>query len=55
MTQTTETVIDRYITIFDRAAHDPATLDELGSIFAPEARVQLRDDQEPVTGFAAIM
>jgi hypothetical protein len=55
MTQTTETVIDRYITIFDRAAQDPGTLDELRSIFAPDARVQLTDDQEPVTGFAAIM
>jgi hypothetical protein len=55
MTQTTETVIDRYITIFDRAAQDPGALDELRSIFAPDARVQLNDDQEPVTGFAAVM
>ncbi|HEX6356444.1 hypothetical protein [Actinophytocola sp.] len=29
MTQTTAMVIDRYITIFDRAAHDPGALDGL--------------------------
>jgi hypothetical protein len=55
MTQTTETVIDRYITIFDRATHDPAALEELRSIFAPDATVQLADEQEPMTGLAAIM
>ncbi|TWF82271.1 SnoaL-like protein [Pseudonocardia hierapolitana] len=55
MTQTTETTIDRYITIFDRAARDPAALEELRSIFAPDAPVQLTDEQEPVTGLTAIM
>jgi hypothetical protein len=55
MTETTETVIDRYIKIFDRAAQDPAAFDELHSIFAPDATVQLMDEQEPLTGFAAIM
>jgi SnoaL-like protein len=55
MTPTTDTAIDRYIRIFDRAAHDPAALEELRSIFAPDATVQLTDDQEPVTGFAALM
>jgi SnoaL-like domain len=54
-TQTTDTVIDRYIRIFDRSAQDPAALDELQSIFAPDATIQLSDEQEPVTGFAAIM
>jgi hypothetical protein len=54
-TQTTDTVIDRYIRIFDRSAHDPAALDELQSIFAPDATIQLSDEQEPVTGLAAIM
>jgi hypothetical protein len=55
MTRTTESAIDRYIRIFDRAAHDPGALDELRSIFAPDATVQLSDEQEPVTGFAALM
>ncbi len=45
----------RYITIFDRAAHDPGALGEIRSIFEPDATVQLHDDQEPVTGIAAIM
>jgi hypothetical protein len=48
-------VLDRYIRIFDRSAHDPAALDELQSIFAQDATIQLSDEQEPVTGFAAIM
>lgn len=55
MTRTTETVIDRYIRIFDRAAHDPAALEEYRSIFAPDATVQLADEQPPVTGFAAVL
>jgi SnoaL-like protein len=58
MTQTaqkTETVIDRYIRIFDRSAHDPAALEEYKSIFAPDATVQLAEEMQPVTGLAAIM
>jgi hypothetical protein len=53
MTQTRETVLDRYIALADRAVQDPAALDELASVFAPDATVQLRD--EPVTGIDAIM
>jgi hypothetical protein len=55
MTRTTDTVIDHYIRIFDRSAHDPGALEQLRTIFAPDATVQLHDDQEPVSGFAAIM
>lgn len=55
MTHATETTIDRYITIFDRAPHDVAAVEELQSIFARDATVQLADEQEPVTGLAAIM
>ncbi|MFD1545088.1 nuclear transport factor 2 family protein [Nonomuraea guangzhouensis] len=54
MTQTTETVIDRYITLFDRTAHDPAAVQEYQSIFAPDATVQLTEEMEPVTGLPAI-
>jgi 2-polyprenyl-6-methoxyphenol hydroxylase-like FAD-dependent oxidoreductase len=53
-TEPTETVLDRYIGLADRAVHDPALLaKELPSIFAPDATVQLFD--EPVTGFDAIL
>jgi hypothetical protein len=55
MTQTTETVLDRYIRIFDRAAHDAGALEELRTIFAPDATVQLGEGDEPLTGFAVIM
>jgi hypothetical protein len=55
MTRTTETVIDRYIRIFDRAAHDPGAVEEYRSIFAQDAIVQLHDGTEPVTGIDAIM
>lgn len=55
MTRTTETVIDRYITIFDRSARDSAAIEELETIFAPDAIVQLDDGAEPVTGSAAII
>ncbi|MEU1799525.1 hypothetical protein [Streptomyces sp. NPDC019937] len=37
MTRTTETVVDRYITLVDRAVHEP---EALGTVFAPEATVQ---------------
>lgn len=54
MTQPTETVLDRYIGLADRAVHDPALLaEELPTIFAPDATVQLFD--EPVTGLDAIL
>jgi hypothetical protein len=54
MTQMIETTIARYMNTFDRAAHDPGALEELLTLFAPAATVQLRDDQEPVTGIAAL-
>ena len=54
-TPTTDTVLDRYIRIFDRTAHDPEVVEELQSIFAPDATVQLTEDSEPVTGLSAIM
>ncbi|MFI1707615.1 nuclear transport factor 2 family protein [Streptomyces griseoruber] len=53
MTQTTETVTDRYITLVDRAVHEPQALQELGSVFAPGATVQF-GDLPPVTGLADI-
>ena len=53
MTQTAATVADRYITIVDRAVHEPQALQELGSVFAPEATVQF-GDLPPVTGLADI-
>ncbi|WP_051814977.1 nuclear transport factor 2 family protein [Streptomyces iakyrus] len=53
MTQTTETVADRYITLVDRAVHEPQALQELGSVFAPGATVQF-GDLPPVTGLADI-
>ncbi|MFD1543560.1 nuclear transport factor 2 family protein [Nonomuraea guangzhouensis] len=54
-TETTQTVIDRYITLFDRTAHDPAAVEEYRSIFATDATVQLAEEMEPVTGLPAIM
>ncbi|BBC28810.1 uncharacterized protein SGFS_001010 [Streptomyces graminofaciens] len=52
-TQTTETVADRYITLVDRAVHEPQALQELGSVFAPGATVQF-GDLPPVTGLSDI-
>jgi AcrR family transcriptional regulator len=57
MTQVTtkpKTVLDRYITLFDRAVHDPAELERLHTIYAPDATVQLTEEMEPVTGLEAI-
>jgi SnoaL-like protein len=51
----TETVLDRYIKLFDRAAHDTGALEELRSIYAPDATVQLLEGAEPVTGLDAII
>ncbi|MBE4737600.1 MULTISPECIES: nuclear transport factor 2 family protein [Streptomyces] len=53
MTQTTATVVDRYITLVDRAVHEPQALQELGSVFAPGAVVRF-GDVPPVTGLADI-
>jgi hypothetical protein len=54
VTQTTETAaVDRYITLVDRAAHEPEALRELGSEFAPEATVRF-GELAPVTGPAEI-
>ncbi|MBA2951381.1 nuclear transport factor 2 family protein [Streptomyces himalayensis] len=53
MTQTTETVVDRYITLVDRAVHEPEALQELESVFAPQATVQF-GELPPVTGLADI-
>lgn len=40
-TPTNDTVIDRYIRIFDRTAREPEALKELESIFAPDATIEL--------------
>lgn len=53
MTKTIET-IGRYMEIFDRTAHDPGALEELLTLFASDATVQLVDGQEPVTGIPAL-
>ncbi|MGW0710039.1 nuclear transport factor 2 family protein [Streptomyces sp. NPDC002643] len=53
-TNPNETVIDRYIRIFDRVAHDRGVLEELFELFAPDATVQLAQFLEPVTGLPAI-
>ncbi|KUN83413.1 nuclear transport factor 2 family protein [Streptomyces griseoruber] len=61
MTETTgatpvkDTVIDRYISIYDRTAYEPEALKELETIFAPDAVVELADGMEPATGLPAIM
>ncbi|MFE7277334.1 MULTISPECIES: nuclear transport factor 2 family protein [Streptomyces] len=54
-TNPTGTVVDRYIRIFDRTAHDPQAVEELESIFAQDAVVQLAEGIEPVAGLPAIM
>lgn len=54
MTQTTTAVIDQYITLFDRLAHDPAALEEILALFAPDATVQLFEGQEPLVGISAL-
>jgi hypothetical protein len=53
MTRTTETVVDRYMTLVDRAVHKPEALQELEAVFAPKATVQFGELQ-PVTGLADI-
>ncbi|MDX3638578.1 nuclear transport factor 2 family protein [Streptomyces sp. MB09-02B] len=49
-TDTTETVIDRYLRLFDRSAHDPAAVEEILALFAPAATVRLFEGGEPVVG-----
>lgn len=55
MTQTeaTDTVLDRYIALVDRAIHETGLLEKLPSIFAADATVQL-EELEPVVGLPAI-
>ncbi|HEY6497007.1 MAG TPA: nuclear transport factor 2 family protein [Trebonia sp.] len=48
----TETIMDRYIRLFDAAVHDASALDEMLTLFAPEATVEI--GQEPVQGRQAI-
>ncbi|XVV15122.1 nuclear transport factor 2 family protein [Actinoplanes sp. CA-131856] len=49
-----DTVLDRYIAFMDRAAHDLGLLDDLSSIFAEDATVDL-GVAGPVTGLTAIV
>ncbi|KUN74969.1 nuclear transport factor 2 family protein [Streptomyces griseoruber] len=53
MTRTTETAVDRYMTLVDRAVHEPEALKELEAVFAPKATVQF-GELPPVTGLADI-
>ncbi|WP_075737940.1 nuclear transport factor 2 family protein [Streptomyces acidiscabies] len=53
MTRTTGTVVDRYMTLVDRAVHEPEVLKELEAVFAPKATV-LFGELPPVTGLADI-
>ena len=48
----TETAIDRYIGLADRAVHDDSVLEELLMLFAPDATVQI--GPEPVHGIEAV-
>lgn len=49
---TTGTAIDRYIGLSDRAVHDDSAIEELLTLFAPDATVRL--GPEPVRGHTAI-
>ncbi|MFJ9353029.1 nuclear transport factor 2 family protein [Streptomyces mirabilis] len=53
MTRTTGSVVDRYMTLVDRAVHEPEALKELEAVFAPKATV-LFGELPPVTGLADI-
>ncbi|MEV5809989.1 nuclear transport factor 2 family protein [Streptomyces parvulus] len=53
MTHSTATVVDRYITLVDRAVHEPDLWEELGSVFAPRATVRF-GTREPVSGLGDI-
>ncbi|HET6504920.1 MAG TPA: nuclear transport factor 2 family protein [Amycolatopsis sp.] len=48
----TDTTIDRYIGLADRAVHDDSAIEEMLTLFAPDATVQL--GPEPVRGHEAI-
>lgn len=48
----TETVMDRYVQLADAAVHDSSALDELLTLFAPDATLRL--GPEPVRGGAAV-
>ncbi|MER6564228.1 nuclear transport factor 2 family protein [Streptomyces sp. NPDC001027] len=52
--QTTTSVIDQYIALFDRLAHDPTAVEEILALFAPDATVQLFEGQEPLVGIPAL-
>lgn len=52
MTRPSSTALDRYIGLADQAIADPAALEQLIGVFAPDAVVQL--DDTPITGQSAI-
>lgn len=54
-TKTPETVMDRYVALVDRAVHEPEALEELRTIFAPDATVHFVGFMDPVTGLSALM
>ena len=54
MTQMTTSVIDEYLTLFDRLAHDSAALEEMLALFAPDVTVRLFEGQEPLVGIPAL-
>lgn len=49
---TTDTALDRYYALFDRAVADPEAIDEFLALFAPEAVVRI--DVDPLQGRDAI-
>ncbi|RDD84628.1 nuclear transport factor 2 family protein [Streptomyces parvulus] len=53
MTHSTGTVVDRYITLVDRAVHEPHLWEGLGSLFAAGATVRF-GTREPVSGLRDI-
>lgn len=53
MTDETITVLDRYMTLFDRYLDGTTQLDELRTIFAPDATVNITGT--PVTGIEALL
>ncbi|KOG86708.1 ethyl tert-butyl ether degradation protein EthD [Streptomyces varsoviensis] len=48
----TDTLLDRYIALSDRAVHDESAIEEMLTLFAPDATVRL--GPEPVRGHEAI-
>ncbi|MFF5983011.1 nuclear transport factor 2 family protein [Streptomyces olindensis] len=47
-------VIDRYLVLFDRLAHDPAAVEAIVALFAPDVTVRLFEGQEPLVGIPAL-